>query len=130
MSARLVMGFDYGTTKVGVAVGQSVTGTATPIAVMSSKDGAPDWRAIEKLVSDWAPDMFVVGLPLNMDGSESEMSQKARRFARQLTGRYHIAHQVMDERLTSREAVELTKPGEPVDAVAAKLIVESWFREN
>lgn len=126
----LVMAFDYGTKKIGVAVGQSITGTATPLRLISARDGVPDWRAIETLVEEWQPSRFVVGLPLNMDGSESEMSARCARFGRQLTGRFNIPHTTMDERLTSREAAEFAEPDEQVDAIAARLILESWFREN
>lgn len=124
------MGFDYGMTKIGVAIGQFVTETATPIAIVAAKDGVPDWPAIEALMTEWRPAVLIVGLPLNMDGSESEMSQRARKFARQLTGRFGIRHETMDERLTSREAAEYAGRDQPVDAVAAQLIVESWFRNR
>lgn len=130
MAGELVMAFDYGTTKIGIAVGQAVTGTATPLAVVAARDGVPDWIAIQKLIDEWKPATLVIGLPLNMDGSESEMSARAARFARQLTGRFNIPHVTWDERLTSREAAEWAGPDEQVDAIAARLVLESWFRES
>lgn len=128
MTDDLVMGFDFGTTRIGVAVGQRVTGTATALATLAARDGVPDWEAISKLVTEWQPARFVVGLPLNMDGTESEMSARARRFSRKLQGRFHIPTETMDERLSSREARELAERNESIDAVAARLILESWFR--
>lgn len=130
MANELVMAFDYGTTKIGAAVGQAITGTATPVATISARDGVPDWAAIERFVREWQPSRFVVGLPLNMDGSESEMATRASRFARQLSGRFGIPSETMDERLTTREAAEYVQTGESVDAMAAKLILESWFRHG
>lgn len=130
MSEPLVMGFDYGTSRIGVAVGQGLTGTATPLGVIAVRNGAPDWNRIENLVREWQPSLFIVGLPLNMDGTDSEMSRHASRFARQLQGRFNIDAATMDERLTTREARELMEDGEAVDALAAKLIVESWLREE
>lgn len=129
MPEPLVMGFDYGTSRIGVAVGQGLTGTATPLDVIAVRNGAPDWNRIESLVREWQPARFVVGLPLNMDGTDSEMSRQAARFARQLQGRFNIEATTMDERLTTREARNLLEDGEAVDALAAKLIVESWLRE-
>ncbi|MCB1691595.1 MAG: Holliday junction resolvase RuvX [Pseudomonadales bacterium] len=124
------MGFDFGTSKIGVAVGQHVTGTATAVGIVRSRDGIPDWSQLDKLVSEWEPDIFVVGLPLNMDGSESEMSARALKFARRLEGRYHKPAKTMDERLTTREASAYAEDGEPVDDIAARLILESWLRES
>ncbi|HKI73338.1 MAG TPA: Holliday junction resolvase RuvX [Pseudomonadales bacterium] len=128
MATEIIMAFDYGTTRIGVAVGQAVTSTATPLATVAAKDGTPDWAALEALIREWQPARFVVGLPINMDGTPSEMSARAEKFARQLTGRYRVEAETMDERLTSREAADYTEEGDSVDAYAAKLILESWFR--
>ena len=81
------MGFDYGTRQIGVAVGQSLTCRAEPIAVLRARDGVPDWTQIERLIAEWKPDTLVVGLPLNMDGTPSEMSGRAEKFGRRLHGR-------------------------------------------
>ena len=125
----ICMGFDFGMKKIGIAIGQSITGTANPLVIITARDGQPDWVALEKIVKQWQPNKFIVGLPINMDGTPSEMSSKAEKFARRLTGRYDIPHQNWDERLTSFEARELANPDEQVDAIAAKLILESYFRE-
>lgn len=126
---EIIMGFDFGAKKIGVAVGQRVTGTATALETIKARDGVPDWRAIEKLVSEWQPSRFVVGLPLNMDGTSSDMSKLAEKFARRLHGRFHIEAETMDERLTSREAAESSGDVRSLDAEAAKLILESWLRK-
>ena len=126
----VAMGFDYGTTKMGVAVGQVITRTATPLAQIKATDGIPDWSAIDALVETWHPEVFVVGLPLNMDGTESEMSVRAEKFARRLEGRYHIRFEMMDERLTSFDAAQRTDDTDAIDAVAAQLILESWLAEQ
>ena len=124
----IIMGFDYGTRKIGVATGQLVTRTATPIAIVQARDGIPNWNDIEKLITEWKPSQLVVGLPLNMDGSESEMSIRALKFARRLTGRFNLPHQTIDERLSTREAREQSKTAGQIDDIAAKIMLESWLR--
>ena len=88
---RLLLGFDYGTKQIGVAVGQVVTGQARELCVLKAQNGVPDWQQIEALLREWQPDALVVGLPLNMDGSPSEMSARAEKFARRLNGRFQPA---------------------------------------
>ena len=127
----LLMGFDFGTQRIGLAVGQRVTRTASAIAILKARDGVPDWDELETLITNWNPVGFIVGDPLNMDGTESEMSVRARRFARRLTGRFDRPAAMMDERLSSFEARDDAKDGPrprgPVDAVAARLILESYL---
>ena len=124
-----------------MASGQSITGTASPLPELKARDGKPDWPAVEALVAQWKPDAFVVGLPLNMDGSESAMSARARKFARQLEGRFGVPCHLIDERLSSREArdigrahAEMRGKGfssrKVIDSFAAQLLLESWFAEN
>ncbi|MCU0766113.1 MAG: Holliday junction resolvase RuvX [Gammaproteobacteria bacterium] len=130
-----VLGFDYGTRKIGVAVGQTVTGTATPLVTLPTRDESPDWTAIGRLVADWQPEAFVVGLPLEMDDTEAPVAVRARRFARQLAGRYRLPVHMADERLTTREARrQLGRDGvrdaAAVDAVAARLILETWLNDR
>ena len=121
-----IMAFDFGTTRVGVAIGQRITGTATPLSVIAARDGIPDWAVIDRLVEEWQPEELVVGLPLNMDGTESDMSVAAEKFSRRLHGRYHKPVHLMDERLSTFEARSFNEP-EQVDAIAARLILESWL---
>jgi putative Holliday junction resolvase len=129
-SNNLVMAFDFGLRKIGVAVGQPITATATPITVITATDGIPDWRVIEQLIDEWQPVLLVIGLPLNMDDTESTMSRLARKFARKLNGRFNIAFEMMDERLTSFEArTEVKDTSRPFDHLSAKLILESYFRK-
>ena len=125
----LAMAFDFGTTKIGIAVGQKITGTATPVAIVKARDGIPQWLVIDQLVEEWQPTVLVVGLPINMDGTESDMSKAATRFSRRLNGRYGISIELMDERLTTFEAREFETPDQ-LDAIAAKLILETWLADS
>ena len=129
-SNNLVMAFDFGMRKIGVAVGQPITATATPVTIITATDGIPDWRIIEQLIDEWQPVLLVIGLPLNMDNSESNMSRLARKFARKLNGRFNIAFEMMDERLTSFEVRSAGKDASsPFDHLSAQLILESYFRK-
>ncbi|MEO9653976.1 Holliday junction resolvase RuvX [Marinomonas sp.] len=133
-----VLGFDFGTSRMGAAIGQSITGTARPLAPLKAKDGIPNWDEIAKLVDEWQPDAFVVGLPLDMDGTENEMCQRARKFAKRLHGRFNRPYFMMDERLSSYEAKgQVIAQGghrnfkeNSVDGLAAQMIVETWFMES
>ena len=124
----IIMGFDFGMKRIGVAVGQKVTQTASGLTVVQACDGIPRWEYLDKIVLDWQPEKFIVGLPLNMDGSKSEMSQKAHKFSRRMSSRYNIESEMFDERLTSFEAREHEEKTN-IDAIAARLILESWLRE-
>jgi putative holliday junction resolvase len=134
--ADTVLGFDFGTRKIGIATGQSLTGTANPLPAVTSRDGVPDWDSITRLVQEWQPGAFIVGLPLNMDDSESESSERARRFARQLHGRFGKPAWMVDERLSTREArdqlgrQQKRGPDPRVDSLAAVLMIESYFRDG
>ena len=124
----IIMGFDFGMRRIGVAVGQKVTQTASGLTVVRARDGIPKWEYLDKIVLDWQPEKFIVGLPLNMDGSKSEMSQKAHKFSRRMSSRYNIQSEMFDERLTSFEARGHEEKTH-IDAIAARLILESWLRE-
>ncbi|MFB1035280.1 MAG: Holliday junction resolvase RuvX [Sinobacterium sp.] len=128
--AYIALGFDFGSKKIGVASGQSLTATASPLDILKAKNGIPNWDDIGQLVQQWQPQLIIVGLPLNMDGSESDLSLRAKKFARRLAANYTCAVGVMDERLTSRAARELSSHDGQVDHVAAALILESWFNSN
>lgn len=129
-----LMGFDYGTAKIGIAIGQTVTGTATPLTTLRAVQQKPDWEGISNLINEWLPEALVVGLPYDMDDSEAEIADRARRFARQLEGRYHLPVHMADERLTSMIARQqldrAPKNFEELDAIAAKLILETWLSER
>ena len=126
--ASIVMSFDFGMKRIGVAVGQKVTQTASGLGVVQAFDGIPKWDYLDKIVLDWQPERFIVGLPINMDGSNSEMSKKAQKFSRRISSRYNIRSEMFDERLTSFEAREHDGKTH-IDAIAAKIILESWLRE-
>ena len=132
-----ILAFDFGSHFIGVAVGQTVTDTASALDHLTTKDGGPPWEQIEALIKQWQPQLVVVGLPLNMDGSESEMSQRARRFGNRVNGRYGVAVHCQDERLSSYEAksrqpVNSSKRrrGGDIDSIAAMVILEHWFQEH
>ena len=135
---KTLLAFDYGTKNIGVASGQTITRSASSLAPLKAKDGIPDWMQIEKILSEWKPDLVLVGLPLNMDETESELSARARKFANRLHGRFGIKIELVDERLTSFEAKgEIMSRGgsrdyknNPVDSIAARLILESWLERN
>lgn len=132
---RRILAFDFGTHRIGVAFGQELTGTATPLPILPARDGIPDWQQIEGLIQEWQPDAFVVGLPVNMDGTEGPITPRARKFGNRLHGRFHKPIHTMDERLSSIEAKEklasaTQKNSIGLDSMAATLILESWFREQ
>lgn len=128
-----VLGFDFGTKKIGVAVGQTLTRSANPLAVIRAQDGVPNWETIEELIQTWQVDACVVGIPLNMDGSEQPITESARKFANRLHGRFHLPVHLMDERLTTdaakREMKRLDKDEHNLDSYAAKIILEAWLSE-
>ncbi len=133
---RLLLGFDYGSKQIGVAVGQVITGQARELCVLKAQNGVPDWQKVEALIKEWQPDAIIVGLPLNMDGSSSEMCVRAEKFARRLNGRFNLPVHTHDERLTTYEAKgQRMAQGQhggsfrdnPVDALAAALLLEGWL---
>jgi putative Holliday junction resolvase len=129
-----LLAFDYGPRKIGVAVGQTVTNTATPLTTLRTARDRPDWDGIARLIDTWQPEALVVGLPFDLDDREAELAPQARRFARRLHGRFRLPVHLADERLTSREARRLTRgrigPIEELDAVAATLILETWLHDR
>ncbi|WP_029655145.1 Holliday junction resolvase RuvX [Marinobacter daepoensis] len=137
-SNRRILAFDFGTRRIGVASGQEMLGTGQPLAMLSARDGIPDWARIEQLLKEWQPDVVLVGLPLNMDDTENDMCARARKFGKRLHGRYHVAVEMVDERLTSFEAKGEVLAGggsrdfgrHGVDDRAAVLILETWCREQ
>lgn len=131
---EVLLGFDYGTHKIGVAVGQPLTGTASPLETLGLVNRKPDWQKIAQLLEEWQPQALVVGHPFEMTDREANNAEAAKRFARQLHGRFHLPVHLADERLTSREAWarlgrEAGKDPTKVDSYAAKLILETWLNE-
>tara|TARA_B100000700_G_scaffold151983_2_gene168724 strand:- start:11929 stop:12384 length:456 start_codon:yes stop_codon:yes gene_type:complete len=132
---RLILAFDFGTRRIGVAVGNEMLRSATALEPLPARDGIPDWTQVTRLIEEWRPDLFVVGLPINMDDSESEMSTRARKFGNRLYGRYGKPCEMVDERGSTREAKTLAREAghrgnyreDSVDGLAAALILEGWF---
>ena len=134
-----VMAFDYGSKRIGVAIGQQFTTTTRPLDTVAVKQNKPDWNHISRLIKEWQPDLLLIGLPLAEDGGEQEMSIAARRFSNRLNGRYQLPVELVDERFSSIEAEEIvvaarrsgrlkkSKVKQAVDQVAATLIIQSWF---
>lgn len=130
------LAFDYGTQRIGIAYGQSLTGSATPVKIIKARDGIPNWQEIEAVIEEWKPDVLVVGLPFNLDGTVSELSIRATKFGNRLHGRFRKQCFGMDERLSSKEAIELisdsSRPGKKkaaIDDVAAQIILQNWLTE-
>jgi putative Holliday junction resolvase len=130
------LSFDFGTQRIGVAFGQSISGTARPVCVLKANDGIPDWEQVGSVIAEWSPDVLVIGLPYNLDGTESELLKRAVKFGNRLNGRFHKPCYGMDERLSSRAAIEqvmeesgsMTKKS-GIDDIAAQIILENWFSE-
>ena len=117
------LAFDFGLRTIGVAVTEPRAGTASALGTVRAREGAPAWEQLDAMVREWRPEGFVVGLPLNMDDTESDMSRNARRFGRRLGERYGIPVTYADERLSTFEAV-----GRGGDhAMAAQVIAETWL---
>lgn len=128
-----LLGFDYGKKAIGVAVGQTLTATATPLGSVRVQGTKPEWRSISQLIKVWEPDALVVGIPLNMDGTEQPTTHSARCFKRELERRFHLPVYIADERLSTREARQrLGSRGQMQvddDPVAAQIILETWFSD-
>lgn len=125
-ASRTLLGFDHGRKKIGVAVGQTVTGTARALKSLPARDGQPDWNEIAGLIEEWRPDALVVGRPLYLTGDTSETTAAAERFSRRLHGRFGLPVHLMDERLSSHTAEQL-EGGSDIDAQSARIILQDWL---
>lgn len=134
----LILAFDFGTRRIGVATGDEALGIATPLTVIDAEDNATRFAVIAKLIAEWQPTRLVVGLALDMDGNEHEMTQRCRRFAQQMEGRFHLPVALVDERLSSHEAetrlaaqgVRWQRRKPQLDAEAAAIILQDFFSMN
>lgn len=133
------MCFDFGLVRTGVAIGNTITETATPECTLHSKHNKPDWDAITRLIKMWKPAKVVLGMPMELDGSPCEISPKVTRFGNQINGRYNLPVDFVNEQYTSIEAGQRLKETrqqgrkkkvskEDVDQVAATIILENYFR--
>jgi putative Holliday junction resolvase len=127
-----IVAFDFGTKKIGVAVGQTSTCTSSPLQVISSKDNKVKWNEIMILLNEWKPELVIVGKPLNMDGTDSEIMKEVEKFYQKLKSIYDAKFEYIDERLTTFEARQILeeKQFETVDANAAKILIDNWFELN
>ncbi|MBI6548417.1 Holliday junction resolvase RuvX [Xenorhabdus lircayensis] len=138
MKNRTIIAFDFGTRSIGAAIGQEVTSTARALSAFKANEGTPNWELIGKLLKEWQPDLVIVGLPLNMDGTEQPVTAQARKFANRIHGRFGVQVELHDERLTTVEArshlfdhggYKALNKGK-VDAASAVIILESWFEQQ
>lgn len=133
-----MIAFDYGVKNIGVAVGQSLTQSATPLTELKARDGIPNWQTLGDLFEEWQPDAVLIGLPLNMDGTESDMCKRARKFGNRINGRFGLKIHFVDERLSTKEAKTRAKEDghkgnygqQPIDSLAASILLETWWFER
>jgi putative Holliday junction resolvase len=135
---KTVLGFDFGEQRIGIASGQTLTNSATPLTTLSAVNRKPDWQAIELLIHEWQPDALIIGIPTLLDGSPSNMTKQAQRFGRQLEGRFNLPVYTVNENLSSFEAEQMLKKNkqlsqhnkQEIDKMAAAIIVQSWLEQN
>ena len=139
MSAHeTIIAIDFGLRNIGVAVGNTLSLPSRPLTILQARDGVPDWDALSSIFDEWRPDRILVGNPLNMDDSESDMGRQAARFARRIEGRFGLPVTLVDERLSSREAkanaLAAGHRGDfasiPVDDEAAAIILATWLHQQ
>ena len=127
-----IVAFDFGEKKIGVAVGQTSTYTSSPLQVIFNNHDKVNWNEISVLLEEWRPELILVGKPLNMDGTDSEIMKKVDIFYKKLKSLYDAKFEYVDERLTTFEARDILKENnvETVDANAAKILIDNWFEIN
>ncbi|MDA7575502.1 Holliday junction resolvase RuvX [Gammaproteobacteria bacterium] len=126
-----ILAFDFGTQHIGVAVGQTITKTSSPLIVINvAREGKEIWNTISNLINEWKPDQLLVGKPLNMDGTPSDMMKKVDPFFQKLQKISDIPCELVDERLTSFEAKQLMQKDskdDRIDDLAAKIFLDNWI---
>lgn len=137
VESLVALGFDHGEKRIGVAVGQRITGTASSLVTLTALDGQPDWGEVAALIEQWQPDVLVVGRPAHADGSESDSTRRASRFARRLEGRFGIRVETIDEHLSSVAAEQILhgatlQNGDvgQIDREAARIILQDWLDQT
>lgn len=136
-----VLAFDYGRRRIGVAVGNLIINTATPLTTLANTDQGPDWPALEKLCAEWCPDLLIIGLPVMLDGSPSANYPEVENFAQAMDERFSMPIVLVDEKLSSVEAKEQIKAARQsglrrrtrsgdVDKFAAQVILRSWLNQR
>lgn len=133
-AAQTLLGFDFGLKRIGVAIGNTVTGAARPLATLEAESNEARFAAISKWIEEWQPAALVVGKPLDTAGGATEMTARAERFGRQLAGRFGLPVKFADERYTSAVAEHALKPTQKdkakIDAAAAALILQAWLDDT
>lgn len=130
-SYRILLGFDFGMKNIGVAVGQSITKSATPLKKIPAKNGIPSFKVIEEIIQEWGVNLIIIGYPINMDGSEQKITHAAKKMGEKLYQKFKIPIVFVDERLSTYEAKKYKKsPGINGHSLSAKVVVESWFKER
>ena len=131
----VVMGFDYGLRNIGIAIGQNITKSSSTFYVIKAKEGVPDWIKLDSIIEEWEPGLFIVGDPFNMDGTKSEFQKKIVKFSSRLKKRYGVEIQMIDERLTTKEAKDrlesesnILRTSSNEHSISAQIILEDWFR--
>ncbi len=127
-----IVAFDYGEKKIGVAVGQTETNTSSPLQIIFNNNDQVNWNEISVLLDEWKPELIIIGKPLNMDGSDSEIMKQVEKFYQKLKNTYDINLEYIDERLTTFEAKQILEDTniDQVDANAAKILIDNWFEMN
>jgi len=136
--SKIFLGFDFGTRNIGVAVGQAITKTATPLAILHAKNGVPNWDEITKLIAQWQPQALIVGVPRHLDDTPHKITQLAHKFAAALRQRSNLPVHEAEERLTTKAArTEIYERGgykalqdKNIDDAAAVLILEEWLKNH
>lgn len=132
---EIVLGFDFGTKNLGIAVGNLLTETAQPVAIIKVTNNQPNWDEIQKLLNDWQPDALIVGMPYTQDGTETEHLKIIRKFMNRLHGRFGLPVYEIDESYSSAQSMQFLKPSQKgkkgnLDAISAAIIVERWLHHN
>lgn len=135
---EILLGFDFGLKRIGIAVGQTITKTARPLVTIKAEQGVPQWEVLNKIIQTWQPTALIVGIPLNMDGSDQAITHAAKQFSDELHQRYHLPVYGIDERLSTKDARErIFKEGgykalqkESIDSIAAQLILQNWLTQE
>ena len=129
-----ILAFDFGTKHIGVAVGQTITRTSSPLIVLNvAREGKEIWNTISSLIDEWRPDQLLIGKPLNMDGTPSEMMKKVDPFFKKLQKISSIPCELVDERLTSFEAkhlMQVDSKDDRIDDLAAKIFLDNWIEHH
>ncbi len=129
-----ILAFDFGMKRIGVAIGQKITQYARPLTTIPATDGIPKWSDIKALITKWEVNQLIVGLPLNVDGSDQEITLAAKKFSRRLRAKFNLPVALVDERYSTKHARSSTNfhrhEKAQIDSCAAAVILETWLRQD